>query len=345
MRQNFKIGAEEIAPGQHKLVDLPVAKLANHTPVFLPVHVFHGKEDGPTLFVSAAVHGDEVIGVEIIQRLMKTEGLQDLRGTLLCIPIVNAYGFISHTRYLPDRRDLNRCFPGKPQGALAEQLAHIFMTEIVSKSDFGIDLHTAALHRTNLPQIRSHFAHDKTLELAKIFGAPVMLESGLRPGSLREAAFQLGVDVLVFEAGEALRLDEFSVRSGTMGVLRVMNELKMLPEIEVPSSDILPVLSRSSKWVRAGEGGLLRGTKAAGDSVVKGEVIATIVNPYEDIVTEVTSVTDGLVIGRTNLAVVNRGDALFHVARVAKPELAEQKVADIADELDQDPIFDEDEIL
>ncbi len=345
MRQSFKVGNEEIQAGSHKLVELPVAKLAIHVPVSLPVHVFHGEKPGPTLFVSAAVHGDEVIGVEIIQRLMKTEGLDQLNGTLLCIPIVNAFGFINHTRYLPDRRDMNRCFPGREKGALAEQLAYIFMTEIVSKSDYGIDLHSAAVHRTNLPQIRSHFQTDASMELSYAFGAPVMLKSDLRPGSMREAAFNQSVEVLVFEGGEALRLDELSVRAGTLGILRVMSHLGMLPNVDIPSSEVQPVLSKSSKWIRAGEGGLLRATKATGDSVEADEVIATIVNPYEDIVTEVKAETDGLIVGRTKLAVVNCGDALFHIARVTKPEQAEQHVANIADELDQDPIFDEDEII
>ncbi len=341
----FEIGGEQIPPGSRQLIDLPVAKLSNHTPISLPVHVIHGRNPGPSLFVSAVIHGDEVIGVEIIHRLLRTEGLENLFGTLLCVPIVNAFGFISHTRYLPDRRDLNRSFPGRANGPLAAQLAHIFMQEVVLRSDVGIDLHSAADGRTNLPQIRNHFATERSLKLAKAFGAPIILKSDLRPGSLRESAQEHGVDVLIFEAGEALRLDEFSVRAGVLGILRVMKALNMIDVVDITVGVKDSAFSRSSKWVRAEESGLLRTYKTIGDSVEKDEPLATITNPYEDAIIKVNATKKGLIIGRTNLAVVNCGDALFHIAKLDKPDTAEQRVTDITDELDSDPIFDEDEII
>ena len=153
-RGPFTIGGERIAAGERRLVDLPLSALSNQTPMAVPVSVVHGRRDGPTLFVSAAIHGDELTGVAICRRLLASKALNVARGTLLMVPIVNAFGFISHSRYLPDRRDLNRSFPGSPRGSLAAQLACLFFSEVVARSDFGIDLHSAAIHRSNLPQIR-----------------------------------------------------------------------------------------------------------------------------------------------------------------------------------------------
>ena len=229
VRQPFIIGGLSVKPGERRLVDLPISKLSNHAPVTLPVHVLHGLEPGPTMFVSAAIHGDELNGVEIIRRLLRTLRPQSIHGTLLCVPVVNVFGFISRSRYLPDRRDLNRSFPGSATGSLAARLAHLFLTEIVKRSQIGIDLHTAAIHRINLPQIRGVFRkRPRFQELGLAFGAEVMLESPERPGSLREAARAAGVDVLSYEGGEGLRFDEFAIRAGVDGITGVMLEVGML---------------------------------------------------------------------------------------------------------------------
>ncbi|MDO7706940.1 MAG: succinylglutamate desuccinylase/aspartoacylase family protein, partial [Loktanella sp.] len=173
-RAAFEIGGHSIPAGTRRTVDLPVSVLSDHTPVSMSVHVIHGKTEGQTVFVSAGIHGDEVIGVEIVRRLLRAPNLKSLRGTLVVIPIVNAFGFINHSRYLPDRRDLNRMFPGTPGGSLASRLAHLFLNEIVARSDLGIDLHSAAIHRTNLPQVRISPDNPYTAELAEVFGAPVI---------------------------------------------------------------------------------------------------------------------------------------------------------------------------
>ncbi|MGD8528901.1 MAG: succinylglutamate desuccinylase/aspartoacylase family protein, partial [Methyloceanibacter sp.] len=201
----FEIGGFSIPPNSRQTVDLPVSVLSDHTPVNMSVHVVHGCEPGPTLFVSAAIHGDEVMGVEVVRRLLRVPSIDTMKGTMLAVPIVNSYGFLSHSRYLPDRRDLNRSFPGDAVGSLAARLAHKFMTEVVARSHVGIDLHSAAIHRTNLPQVRVSPSKPETLALAEVFGAPIVMTSGLRDGSLRQAAQQHDVDVLLFEAGEGLR--------------------------------------------------------------------------------------------------------------------------------------------
>src|SRR3712207_6176783 len=186
-RGAFVIGEEAVAAGERRVVSLPLSALSNQTPMSVPVAVIRGRRDGQTLFVSAAIHGDELTGVAISRRLLASSKLALTRGTLLIVPIVNAFGFISHSRYLPDRRDLNRSFPGSELGSLAAQLAGLFMREVVRKADLGIDLHTAATHRTNLPQIRISGASDRLRGRARGFGAPVVIETGFREGSLRKA--------------------------------------------------------------------------------------------------------------------------------------------------------------
>lgn len=340
MREAFKIGGESVAPGERRTVDIPLTRLSNHTPMVLPVHVIHGKQDGPTLFVSAAIHGDEILGVEIIRRLVQSSTIRRPRGTLLFIPIVNTYGFISHIRYLPDRRDLNRSFPGKPHGSLAEQLAHVFMTEIVQPSDYGIDLHTGAIHRANLPQIRANLRDKETRRLARVFGAPFNLDSSLRDGSLRQAASKVGCTTLLYEAGEALRFDEFAIRIGVKGVISVCRHLGILRKSRSRSEAKRPIESRRSYWLRAPAGGILRAHKGLGDFVNEGDSIAFISDPFGQAESEVLPPRSGVIIGRTNLPVVNQGDALFHIARVSSPDDVEDHVEQVESDIENDPLFD-----
>ncbi len=347
MRQQFRIGGAEVRPGDRRLVDLPVSRLSNHAPVTLPVHVLHGSRPGPTLFVSGAVHGDELNGVEIIRRILRTISPANICGTLLCVPVVNAFGFIAHSRYLPDRRDLNRSFPGSPDGSLASRLAHLFLQEVVKRSDIGIDLHTASVHRINLPQIRCELKRrPRVRELAAAFGAQVVLDSPERSGSLRRAARAHGCDVLVYEGGEGLRFDEFAIKAGVDGVAGVMLEAGMLelpPGTKHRSSKppgFSPIIANSSRWVRAPEGGVWRTTRRIGDAVAGGEVIGYVANPFEEHDVEVRAPHRGIIIGATTLPVVNMGDAVFHLAWAE--EMGSKKGAPAAA---AEPLMDEDEIV
>ncbi|RBI85635.1 succinylglutamate desuccinylase [Rhodosalinus halophilus] len=344
-RRGFELGGETIAPGTRRTVDLPVSILSDHTPVTMSCHVVHGKRPGPVLFVSAAIHGDEVIGVEIVRRLLRAKPLSSMAGTLLAVPIVNAFGFINHSRYLPDRRDLNRVFPGHAQGSLAARLAHLFMTEIVARADLGIDLHSAAVRRVNLPQIRISPDNDRLKELGRAFGAPVMIESRLREGSLRMAAEAEGVDVLLYEAGEGLRFDEFAARAGVAGILRVMRHLEMIGNKGVPRRHGAPALCRSSTWHRAPVGGLMRAYRGTGDIVEPGTVLCAISDPFGEKEVEVICETTGIIVGRTNMPVVNEGDALFHVAETRRSAHAEAAVEVLEAAREAAPLFDEDEII
>jgi hypothetical protein len=344
-RSAFKLNGCEIPAGTRKTIDLPVSILSDHTPVSMSAHVIHGKLDGPTMFVSAGVHGDEVIGVEIVRRLLRTPNLKSLRGTLIVIPIVNAFGFINQSRYLPDRRDLNRSFPGSTGGSLASRLAHLFLNEIVARCDIGIDLHSAAIHRTNLPQIRISPDNPRTAELAEVFGAPVILESALRDGSLRGAAKDIGKDVLLFEAGEGLRFDEMSIRSGVTGILRVLRHLDMVPAKGISKSNTTSQYCASSKWLRAPAGGLLRMFRADGDVVAQGDLMAAVSDPFGENEIEITAPFSGIIIGRAVMPIVNEGDAVFHLARVKSVMRAEEMMVDLNDQLNADPLFDEDELI
>lgn len=343
-RTPFSIGGTNIQAGQRTRVTLPVSTLPDHTPVGMEIDVIHGKRPGPTIFVSAAVHGDEVIGVEILRRLLRTPQLSSLRGTLLVIPIVNSFGFLTRSRYLPDRRDLNRSFPGSSQGSLGARLAHLFLNDVVLRCDFGIDLHSAAVHRTNLPQIRISPGNKSTAAMARDFGAPVILTSALRPGSLRGEAQERGVPVLLYEAGEGLRFDEMAVRAGVAGILRVLRGADMLPAKGITKPRQTPYVCQSSKWLRAPAGGLLRTYRAEGELVEEGDVLAAIADPFGDEDHELIAPSDGLLIGRAVLPVVNEGDALFHLATLS-PQADEDVVEDLTAQLEADPLFDEDEII
>jgi predicted deacylase len=323
---DLEIAGVRVGLGKRASIDIPVARRYTHAEVFVPTQVVRGKSAGPRLFVSAAIHGDEINGVEIIRRLLRHRVLRQLAGTLIAVPVVNVYGFTGQSRYLPDRRDLNRSFPGSEKGSLAARLAHRFMSEVVGNSTHGIDLHTGARHRYNLPQIRACLDDPETARLARAFGAPVLLDSTLRDGSLREAARQQAIPMLLYEAGEALRFDEFAIRAGVRGILSVMRALKMLPASSSTRRPSEPVLARSSSWVRAPMSGVFRTLVRMGARVSSGQELGAISNPLGSETVRVEATSSGIVIGATLLPLVNEGDALFHVASFHEPSKVAREV-------------------
>jgi predicted deacylase len=319
-----RIGGQLVRAGERVRIDLPLPSLFTQNPVVLPVHVLSGRRTGPRLFVTAAVHGDEINGIAIIRRLLSSAALRNLRGTLLAVPVVNVYGFVRHSRYLPDRRDLNRTFPGSESGSLAGRLAATLMAEVIDGSDLGIDLHTGAAHRENLPQIRAQVSEIGVADLARAFGAPVILDADLRDGSLRATAADLGVPVLLYEAGEALRFDELSIRAGVRGILGVMRRLGMIRDTARRTRTAHePMIARSSVWARAHTSGMLRFARPLGAWVEKGERLATIADPFGNGEEAVNSPAAGIVIGRVNLPLVTEGEALFHIARFKTDAVAD----------------------
>lgn len=335
----FVIKEISVQPGTSLTIDLPTGRLYTHAPMTMPVHVVCGKHAGPKLFISAAIHGDEINGVEIIRRLLKLSSLKRLRGTLVAVPIVNVHGLINHSRYLPDRRDLNRSFPGSEKGSLAARLAHLFMTEIVEQSTHGIDIHTGALHRSNLPQVRANLDDPETEKLARAFEVPVIISSNLRDGSLREAAAEYGIPSLLYEAGEALRFDEVSIRAGVNGIINVMRTLEMLPPKRSSSrKPVEPVVAWSTAWVRAQDSGILRAMVPLGGRVKKNTLLGVIADPFGQREIQILAPFSGIVIGRTNIPLVNEGEALYHIARFEDVKEAEAKVDTFHEEHTPEPM-------
>ncbi|MEH0740420.1 succinylglutamate desuccinylase/aspartoacylase family protein [Vibrio cholerae] len=330
----LKIGAHTIKPGERKKIALPVAKLYTDAEVSLPVYIVRGKQAGPTIFVSAAVHGDELNGIEIVHRIINMKRFRVLRGTVIFVPMVNVHGVIHQSRYLPDRRDLNRSFPGSPKGSLAARVANIFKTEIIDKCQYGIDLHTGAIHRTNLPQIRANVEDEVTAELANAFGAPVVLHSEEIDGSLRDCAANSNTKVLVYEGGEALRFDETSIRMGTRGVIRVLRHLNMVSKGRNQRKGVPePVVARGSQWVRGSASGIVRHKYQLGDYVKKGDELATISSAYGEKLAVIVAPRTGVIIGKQNIPLVQEGEAMYHIAYFDEDEKA---VAEQIDKLSED---------
>jgi predicted deacylase len=326
------IGDVSLRRGERGVVDLPVGRLVSHAQLDLRVNVIRGRKPGPVLFVSAGIHGDEINGVEIARRLVG-QSFKGLKGDILIVPVVNVSAFLLRSRYLPDRRDLNRLFPGNPDGSFGARIARTLIDEVVKKSTHGIDLHTAATGRINLPQTRMADRVEGSREMAKAFGAPVMLKAGNREGSLRAACENLDMPYVLFEAGEALRLDLPSVTFGVRGVMRVMRSLGMLrkkaQDREHPSA-----YCSGSSWRRASAGGIFRSFVPLGKAVEAGQVLGIIADPFDEGEVEITAEKEGIVIGRTTASLVDEGDALFHIAQSqVSPGRAEERIILSAEEV------------
>ncbi|GAA3954764.1 succinylglutamate desuccinylase/aspartoacylase family protein [Allohahella marinimesophila] len=315
---SFEFLDEVVAPGTRKIFNLAIGGLYTQKDISVPIAVVHGKVPGPRLLVCAAIHGDELNGIEIVRRVLHSSWLNNVRGTLIAVPVVNVLGCIQRTRYLPDRRDLNRCFPGSMDGSLAGRIAHIFNTKVLQSATHAIDLHTGAIDRSNLPQIRVHLASPKAEEMAHAFGAPVIVNAPIRDGSLRGTGEDLGIPIITYEAGEALRYEEQSIAGGVRGVRRVMESLGMLTMRKRGRKIVKPVVARSSAWIRAPESGFLTLYCSLGDRIRADETIGMICGPLDDEGVLIKAPHSGIVIGRTNLPLAYEGEAVYHIARFDK---------------------------
>ena len=336
MQKPLTIAQTSVNPGTQASIDIPVARLYTHTDMAMPAYVLHGRKEGPRLFVSGAIHGDEIIGTEIIRRLIKLKKIKNLRGTLILVPAVNVYAFLDQSRYSPDRRDLNRFFPGSKKGSLTSQLADTFMKEIVTGCQFGIDLHAGSNYRANLPQIRADIEDPETLRLARAFQVPVVINARTRKGSLRHAASKKGIRTLLYEAGEALRLDDEAIRAGLRGVISVMTALEMLPPTRQRKSAIEPLVADSTSWVRAPASGILHMEYPLGSKVTKNNRIGIIADPFGEKEIDIPSPVSGIVLGRLNQPLVHRGDAIIHVARLGRLKEIDPVVEEFREEITEE---------
>lgn len=328
----YVLGQSEVRPGSQRLVNLPVGSFTNNMQVDLGVVVTHGRDVGPTLLVTGCVHGDEINGAEIIRRLLRLRALDELKGTLLSVPLVNVPAFLNRSRYLPDRRDLNRLFPGSSTGSLGARLAKVISDELVPRSDVVIDLHTGAVNRANLPQLRVSEGDERGLELAEVFSPPVTIVAPMREGSFRGVCRQANKPMLLFESGEALRLDSSSIRFGVQGILSVMREIGMLPKKrrKTKKKTGSSVICRKSAWERAPCGGLFTPHVALGKTIEKGEILGFVADPFGLDETPILASRQGVLIGRTNEGLADEGDALFHIASTGDLEKARGQIAESA---------------
>ena len=335
-----EIAGRRVRRGERVQFELPMAQLYTQTPLDLAVEVIHGRLQGPVLLVCAGIHGDELNGIEIIRRLRTLTSLDRLRGTLVLVPIVNLFGFLSQSRYLPDRRDLNRGFPGSEKGSVAARTANVFFGSVVTRCTHVIDLHTAAVNRENLPQIRAALDQPGVEKIARGFAIPVIVNSGLLVGSLRAEASRIGIPVITYEAGEALRLDEKAIVTGVRGVVNVMRTLDMLPARRSRAMRAEPYVANATSWFRSPADGLFRPLARLGAHVHEGETLGVVSAPFSSDDTVLAAPFEGIVICVNRLPLVNEGDALFHLARFGEVSDVEGEIASHDSDVADDPLYE-----
>ena len=321
---SIQICNETIHPGEHLSMALPLPELFSCAPLYMPLKVIHGKRSGPVLLITAAMHGNELNGTEIINRLLNMSSVKKLRGTLIAVPVLNVYGLINRSRYLPGGVDLDRCFPGSKTGTHAARMANIFIKEIFCHADVCIDLQTGALNYSNLPQVYTHFQHEKSKALADVFNAPVISNTVCERGMLKTQAIKNDIPFLTYEAGEAMRFDEHSIKTGVKGILNVMRKLSMFPEKnERKASPLKNFFAEKNIWVRASTSGISYTKHKLGQHIKKGDVLCVIKDPFgaTDSVT-IASPEEGVIVGKNNLPLVYEGEGLFQLAVFPKMQHA-----------------------
>lgn len=314
--ENLKIGKYTLEENTVTDIFLKVSETYTHTDITMPVRVIRGKKPGPTVFITAGIHGDEINGVGILHDLMYQETLQIKSGTLILLPIVNVFGFEMNTRYLPDRRDLNRSFPGNKDGSLAARHAYLLMKEIVSKCDYGIDLHTAGFQRTNYPNVRADTSDPRVKKLAKDFGTTVILDGAGPDGSLRQEACKIGCPTIILEVGETFKIEPAMLKIGVRGIKNVLITLKMIEgTVDKPKKQLI---IKNTTWVRSALGGIVRFKVIPGDLVKQGQHIGSNFTIFGQAQNELISPCDGIVLGLTTLPAVKPGEPICHIGRAGK---------------------------
>lgn len=310
------ISGKEIAAGNNEIVKLSVGRLPSGTRIYVQTHVYRSMVEGPTMLVLGGVHGDEINGVEIVRRAIDNGMFEKLiRGTVIAIPLLNIYGFIHFSRDVPDGKDVNRSFPGNSKGSLASRVARTLTKKILPYVDFGVDFHTGGHNHYNYPQIRFSKGDIIGEKLARAFGAPYLISTTPIPKSLRKVALELGKSIIVYEGGENLRLDDFSIAKGLSGIRRLLLSQNMTPHAEVADPS---TLFHKTSWVRADRAGIFQWFKPSGHKAYQGEPLGVINDPYGQEEVKILSHKDGYIIGHNNNPVVSQGDALFHIGYEAE---------------------------
>ena len=308
---DFIINSQTISPGECKQVSLNSYELHTKTKIEIPVFVFRSKVDGPTVLLSAGMHGEETNGIEIIRKIITRDEIKELNcGSVIAIPVINSVSFLFGSRDLPDGRDLNRCFPGKKNGSFGSRIAYDIMKDIIPIIDFGVDFHTGGAKINNTPQIRCVFEFADNVALAEKFSAPIIIDSSYREGTLRKESAKKGKPILVYEGGESMRFDYTAINEGVNGCLRLLKNYKMI-DIDTPNNHSVKI--KKDTWVRADSSGLFHMKASNGAYVEKGDLLGVICNPFGNIEHQILSLNDGYIVGINNQPVVNQGDALIHI--------------------------------
>ncbi|HEX7900256.1 MAG TPA: succinylglutamate desuccinylase/aspartoacylase family protein [Planctomycetota bacterium] len=307
----FTLAGMKVPPGRRKDLRIRISEFYTATPVFLPVSVAHGPRPGPVVYVVAAIHGNEINGIEMVRQVRQAVDARKLRGTLILVMIANPISFLNMSRDLPDGRDLNRFFPGRERGSMASLIADAIFTKIVRHADFGIDLHTAAAGRTNLPHVRADLRSPALRRLSTAFGCEVVFDMPGEEGMLRRAASRAGVPTIVYEAGEPLKFQKPLIRRGVEGILNVLADLKMYDVERVRPP--FQIIVEDHRWIRAKRGGIVNLQVKPGDIIDKDEVIAVNTKPFGTELRKIRAPYSGLVVGCTTLPMVIPGSAVCHL--------------------------------
>lgn len=305
------IADHEIQKGEFKEININIARLPSRTQIETPIYVYRSPEDGPVLSLTAGMHGDEINGMEIVRRIIDNGFHRVKRGTVLCMPVINVYGFLNYSREVPDGKDINRSFPGSKTGSLASRVAYHMTHDIIPAIDYGIDFHTGGAMRTNYPQVRCVMQDPLNAELANAFHAPFTIDSPFRPHSLRQTASKKGKHIIVYEGGESVRFDQHAIEEGIEGTLRLMKYLNMIDS--APAPKVENKIIWNSAWSRARTAGLFQSLIKCGDMVEKNQAVGTLTDPFGEFKELVKSPSKGYVVGLNNNPVVNAGDALLHI--------------------------------
>ncbi|MGB5820088.1 MAG: succinylglutamate desuccinylase/aspartoacylase family protein [Saonia sp.] len=312
--KTITIGGETVAAGESKLLNISIDRLPTGTLIDIPVYVFNAKKPGPTILIQAGLHGDEINGIEIVRRMLYEKRFQITKGAIIAVPILNIFGFIHFSRDVPDGKDVNRSFPGTKSGSLASRIAYHYVSEIMHQMDFSIDLHTGGSQLHNFPQVRYTGEDVDSIKLAKIFNAPFSFPSRLIRGSFRNAAFRMKKPTIVYEAGESMRFDDFAISEGMQGILNILSHFNMINKMALEYTERSnTIFLQDRKWLRAPTAGMFIPKITNGSTVEKGQQMGMVTDTYAKHTKKIKAPYDGFVFCINHQAVVNQGDALFHI--------------------------------
>jgi len=316
--ESLIIDKQEGRAGENKVIKINVGRLPSDTRIYIHAHIFKAKKPGPNLLVLGGIHGDEINGIEIVRRSIQNNVFENISsGTIIAIPLMNIYGFLNFSRDVPDGKDVNRSFPGSTSGSLASRIARTLTKKVLPFVDYALDFHTGGASRHNHPQVRYSKTDKEAFKLAKVFGAPYIIQSGMIDKSFRKSAKKMGIPAIVFEGGESVRLHGPSIEVGIDGIKRVMHHLKISKQKPEPL-DYDPLIFTRTSWIRSPYSGMFEWTKCSGQEIKKGEPLGFINDVFASKTIIVTAKSDGFIIGHNNASVVNQGDALFHIANEDK---------------------------